>query len=300
MLPATLDARSSLADVSSPYETDPADASVLDDIEDLWGGVDSLFLDPAKVESPLPGSDFASDQQSYAGAFTAGIAGGLINSSIDHVRALRLLAGTPDNGGFGIWPSHAPWTMLRSSLEIASQAIWLCLPESQTERIERLLRFCWQDRTEWTENQLQNIRPRDRQKYRPLLETWQKHLIDSAGERINPDNLNKIQTRVSAVESVEDAAASSKIFYPNQMHSFWRITSSYAHGRLWAEPYATVPRPNGRAMDFKLIASVLIVVIETNRYAIWLLEKRNGHQRTEFSQVASVTGRQYASKPRPS
>ncbi len=69
---------------------------------------------------------------------------GLVASAVDHLETLRAVL--PRDGGDGILPAIAGFTLLRSALETSALTIWLLSGGTMDKRVLRSLRLTWNSR----------------------------------------------------------------------------------------------------------------------------------------------------------
>lgn len=210
---------------SNPGEED---RRVLEDIEGFYEAFDEAerTFRPPVLD---PGSDSASDRDLIPDLHIALVPFDLLGVAIDHFHTLRRLSGQPP-GGHAEWPARSPWTLLRAALEIASQAIWLVCDDDQGVRVERFLRFHYDDHRQFFVADSLTYVQKDRRKITTPDE------FDSEFSRLyqrwdTPDSHNRIRTDINIVECVEEAARQVNIVPEDVAVMFWRTASGYAHGR---------------------------------------------------------------------
>lgn len=272
---------------------DESDTQVLDDIEGLWSELDGIDIDMSRVQV-LPGSHFAGDQAVMPHFPISNECLELIVCALDHIKGLRQQSGNKPKG-FGVWRSKAPWPLLRSALECASQSIWMASPDDQKTRIERVLQMQYDD-LKYRIKAQQLVATDEERENVPALNY--KQVFDRLAEPWDADEktARRIRGGVQLSGCVLEAAKSSEIVSnPAVALGYWQMASGYAHGRGWVTEYTAtlyhlgnVEGPQqGYKLDYKQIAIMMILVINTIKYAIWLVQQRSGYD-GEYEQVAEI------------
>lgn len=284
-----------------------SDENVLRDIETFWRHVDAIAIDLDKV-TLLPHSVFESDRKAVPPYLMAGNCLSLVQSALDHLHALRWLMGNPPNG-FGRLLNQAPWTMLRSSLQLSSHAIWIAAPDDQQIRIERLLRTDYEDRRQKSESDVLLARPRDKEKARELATAWEAGFDEIALPwEMDEKAHRRIRQSVSLSECVHDAAEITGVTHGNIAQLYWKLASAYAHGKSWPQRNTTRTRSyqdaqgvtyEGQVMEPRSFIYLQIMSIDTINYAIWLLQTRCGYESVQPTLVATISVPQYVALPKP-
>lgn len=172
-------------------------------------------LDPKRFRT-RPNSELAKDDAVVGGALFSEVVQLQIHSAVDHLlSALHLFV---DNTTFFPVP-----TLARAALESAGTAAWLLGPESQAERIARLVHFKLQDsRDEFTFARIANQAEHTEQRLRLLK------LGESVGQprsRFKDSRRSYSMTRV--IRDLEEVLGGPLV-------SSWALLSGLAHGRRWA------------------------------------------------------------------
>lgn len=144
--------------------------------------------------------------------------------ALDHLLALRALF--VDAQALHM---AAPFTLTRSALENAAQALWLLTPDDQTTRVRRRMQLAVQD-----------ARERDRvavllgegREGRQALPARYDRLAGIASRAGIPRDV--VLGRATAVGTVVAAADDVPQLAGLHMEAIWRICSGYAHGASWS------------------------------------------------------------------
>ena len=254
--------------------------------------VDRIFVEFDKIDASfgtypeLPDSDLASDNSQIPDWPVARLAPDLLGVAIDHMHSLRLSAGQPPEG-HAEWSARAPWTLLRSSLESASQVIWMMCENDQAVRMERCLRVWYDDRRNFFKAERETFRPRHKDKVDHLEEWDVNEFAPRVARWETPETKNRIRQEPSFSESVAVAAEFVGAVKPNIAVIFWRVASGYAHGRPWAwqitgkfqevEHSAGLITSKG-TLDFEPVSRMIGITVLTLQYAEWLIRERMGHR----------------------
>src|SRR5664279_4349694 len=150
---------------STPGEEDRQAITDINRVFDEFDKIDAGF----GTYPILPTSDLASVSEQIPGWPIASLAPDILGGAIDHMHSLRLSAGQPP-GGHAEWSARAPWTLMRSALEAAAQAIWMMCENDQDTRLERCLRVWYDDRRNFFKSETQTYRPRHRNRLKKLQE----------------------------------------------------------------------------------------------------------------------------------
>jgi hypothetical protein len=151
----------------------------------------------------------------------------VITVAVDHLHGLRLMVmGPPDHETASLYlRTHAPFTLLRATMENAATAIWLLSPEDSSERALRVFR-------------LGAAEVRNSGAGRALTGT--------VGPRTKNQRLDRIHERAGAAR-LDPATALTRADYLEIMRyaggrvgipgdaaeALWRACSALAHGDLW-------------------------------------------------------------------
>lgn len=281
---------------------DEDDYEFTDDIERFWIDLDHTDIDYSRTDV-LPGSDFASDEAALAYPQISRECLELISCALDHIRCQREYSGNEPHG-YRRWRMKAPWTLLRAALELASQAIWLAAPDSQNTRIERLLQLEHDNIEQSNKAKLALMRERDRHRA-PFVKASKDWFDQVAGPwETDRQAANRMRNDINMTECIEEAAKASGITRPIVAINYWRIASGYAHGRHWVTQYTASLRDldvehgptQGLKIDYRQVALVIVMVINSIRYAIHLVKLRSGYEST-YQPIADITVGQYDVTP---
>jgi hypothetical protein len=147
--------------------------------------------------------------------------------AVDHLHCMRMaLTGErPDLIGLH---THAPFTLLRASLENASTAVWLAGPSSRRERILRRLRLEMKNIDE-IERMLKAAGTAEPQAMQDRRR--QVHEL-AAARQIDPPEIAELPTYS---EIVKDAGLTTELHDAdhNLAFLFWKMCSAFAHGDRW-------------------------------------------------------------------
>lgn len=179
-----------------------------------------------------PGSDFALDEAQLPEPDINQAAWLLRFVALDHMESLRDHAAfAPD--GQSRWHVHAPWTQLRAALEAASQLVWMIGPDDRDTRLQRLLRFTFDDNASYKLALDLTHHPKKAAqlaKYQQIASGFETAAAHWTGK-----DANRIRTPINMVDCItESARLSHSVGFPRTAELSWRIAAGYAHGRPWA------------------------------------------------------------------
>lgn len=209
----------------------------------------------------------------------------LISGAVDHMMMLKRTSGlSPD--GSSMWFAQAPWTLLRASLEMSSQALWMLAANSSAARYERLLKFVGADLQENNRAILVNVPARLRGGIPEIAQSVQA--LDLVASRFG---LQYKQLNFRLIDCIREAARVTKVERPEEAEIIWRLASGLAHGRRWAWETASQFSPVGQvstgakmvrgSVDLRRIGRVTILVTSTIQLADWYFARRAGRKRPE-------------------
>jgi hypothetical protein len=92
-----------------------------------------------------PGSELAEDDARLGYLQLSHLVGHCLSFSLDQLMSVRMLLTSPEKENGIRLPMVSQYSMIRASLEAASMAGWLLLPDDRAERLERALRVRWDD-----------------------------------------------------------------------------------------------------------------------------------------------------------
>lgn len=206
----------------------------------------------------------------------------LISGALDHMLMLKRTAGLPPEGS-RVWFAQAPWTLLRASLEMGSQALWMLAASNSEARFHRLLQFVGMDLQENNRAVLAHVPTR----HRPIPEIEQSvRALELVAGRFG---LQYKQLTFRLLDCIKEAARVTKVESPEEAEAIWRMASGLAHGRRWAWETASQFLPAGEvssgarimsgSVDFRRIGRTTILVTSTIQMADWYFARRAGHKR---------------------
>lgn len=172
-----------------------------------------------------PGSRMASDDARGAGVSLSTTILTLLNVAIEHQHALSGLVRHVN------WLHNSvPWTLSRSSVELAAIALWLQIPTDPKVRLGRLITYQLQDNhdhektwTLWREDAGVTI---TRDEVFERRRAWAETVRQSeALGKLPPFKMIEI------LQEIDQAKAAGK----HEFELFWRMASGFAHGRQWAQ-----------------------------------------------------------------
>lgn len=254
--------------------------------------INRVFVEFDKIDAGfgtypiLPTSELASDAAQIPDWPVSSLAPDLLGGAIDHMHSLRLSAGQPPEG-HAEWSARAPWTLMRSALESASQSIWMMCENDQDVRLERCLRVWYDDRRNFFKAENQTYRRRHRDKLNSLQEWDDNEFKVKAARWDTAEAKGRIRQEPSFSECIAEAAEFAGAVSADMAVVFWRVASGYAHGRPWSwqvsGKFRTVEKAEGLvtsqgAIAFEPIARMIGITVLTIQYADWLIKERSGHQ----------------------
>ncbi len=120
----------------------------------------------------------------------------------------------------------APFTLMRSAIESASQALWLLVPDERQVRVRRRLQMAAENAREQS-RAAEILDPEASQRLQQGLDRF-AGLAEAAG--ISRDHvLGKAPSLLTMVR-----AASGFVAPDLPLEFLWRLGSGYAHGNVWA------------------------------------------------------------------
>jgi len=262
----------------------PDEIRFIDEMELCFEALDAVATDQEPPDD-LPGSDFAKDRNELPEEPTSHWARRLIVAAVDHMLCVRTLGGRPP-AGHAEWQAHAPWTLMRASLEAASQAVWLMSPADSRRRVERLLRLIHQDSRDHAAAIRSTVQRRKRKN-----EPTSREVLDRAARlaaRFGTSAV-KIDERMNLLDCINEAARKSRVAPGDWAETLWRVASGNAHGRSWAHlamgDIQEVERIDDQTImargliDLEHASKLVSVSVGTIQYADWLFTCRTGRQR---------------------
>lgn len=171
-----------------------------------------------------PGSDLDRDRARCPAYSVGSLAWPTIGSAVDHVHAF----GHPiRNGALHI---YAPYTLLRTAIETASQAVWILAPDDQQDRIKNTLKLEYDNARNVAEVSLllpdkdsaTNQRRRDRPK---------KILAEAKRLGANPHTIAAHLSPKKIVAAAAQWATTNGDRGASANEAIWRGCSGVAHGR---------------------------------------------------------------------
>jgi hypothetical protein len=111
---------------------------------ELVRAIESQFGDRMHLNLTTPGSELAADDDALAPFHTSHLLGQALSLSLDALRSTRMLLTDPSTGGLQ-YPMAAHYSMLRTALESAAQAVWLIAPADADLRRRRSLICRWSE-----------------------------------------------------------------------------------------------------------------------------------------------------------
>ncbi|QKS13200.1 hypothetical protein HUN58_05340 [Curtobacterium sp. Csp1] len=111
---------------------------------ELVSAIEAQFGDRMHHNLAAPGSALAADDEALAPFHTSHLLGHALSLSLDALRSTRMLLTNPDTGGLQ-YPMAAHYSMLRTALESAAQAVWLLAPADVELRRRRSLICRWSE-----------------------------------------------------------------------------------------------------------------------------------------------------------
>lgn len=247
----------------------------------LFGLVDRWAADADRVSEVQAGSRLAEDDRlthPYDLSHSVAVS---IGSSRDHLHALRTLV--VDAQALHM---AAPFTLARSALENAAQALWLTSPADRETRLLRLFQVQLRDVKERHEaGRLLGEPNRCPTELKKRIE----RITDLAqGAGLSPAACT---ARSPGFGRMIREAASAAGFGGDQLQAIWSLGSGYAHGQSW--PLVTageLVRTPGQAddasvHDYQVTADVPTVVLVVGAATLVLKEamRQNDHARLRFT-----------------
>ncbi len=150
-----------------------------------------------------------------------------LGSALDHLHALRALLVDAE-----ALHMSAPFSLMRSAIESASQALWLLTPDDRQVRVQRRLQMAAENAREQSQA-VRILNPEASGRLQQRLERF-AGLGEAAGvprERV----LGKVPSLVTMVRAASDLVA-----HDLPLEFLWRLGSGYAHGNAWAPLLAGV------------------------------------------------------------
>lgn len=231
-----------------------------------------------------PGSDFALDAAQISEPSMIDSAWLLRFVALDHMESLRDMAAFAPEG-MSRWHVHAPWTQLRAALEAASQLVWMIGPDDRDTRLQRLLRFTFDDLGKYKLALDLTHYPgkrADLDQYERMRKEYEAAAAPWTGTAANG-----IRTEINLVECVIESANLSKVVrLPRTAELSWRIAAGYAHGRPWAHLTTGKIVELGRidehtvqvaaSINLPYVRMLATIATGTIQYADYLIHKRSG------------------------
>lgn len=176
------------------------------------------YMPPAQAGSRMASDDALTAPYQLSHAVAVPISGAL-----DHLQALRALLVDAE----ALYMA-APFTLMRSAIESASQALWLLVPDDQLVRVQRRLQMAVGDARERSRAVALLDQPRAEAALQGRLERFA-----GLAEAVGLPRGNVLGRAPSLALIVR--AASDVVAVPDLPLEFlWRLGSGYAHGRVWA------------------------------------------------------------------
>lgn len=178
-----------------------------DEIEMCFERLDPLIAQ--RQSMPVePGSDFALDEQRVPEPSIVDTAWMLLFVALDHMEAFRKQSGRWPKGQ-QVWPVHASWTLLRAALEAGSQLVWMISPNEQDVRLQRLLRFIWDDWDEY-EQALTHMHVPNKRAIMAEVAS-QRAALDATAKAWTGTAYNGITTPINIIECIRESAKLSVV-----------------------------------------------------------------------------------------
>lgn len=111
---------------------------------ELVSAIETQFGDRMHHNLAAPDSALAGDDAALAPFHTSHLIGHALSLSLDALRSTRMLLTDPGTGGLQ-YPMAAHYSMLRTALESAAQAVWLLAPADAEARRRRSLICRWSE-----------------------------------------------------------------------------------------------------------------------------------------------------------
>lgn len=120
--------------------TDPAELAYAEQVRHQLRnlGIALELYESVRAKGLAAGSELAADDAATAWMQLSHLVNVFLNMAADNLRAFRDLIGADDDGNFTL-PLYAHYPVLRSALEAAAHAKWILKPDSQQERVTRML-----------------------------------------------------------------------------------------------------------------------------------------------------------------
>ena len=179
---------------------------------------DRVYIPPVQAGSRTATDDALTAPYQLSHAVAVSLSGAL-----DHLQALRALLVDAE-----ALHMAAPFTLMRSAIESASQALWLLVPDDQLVRVQRRLQMAVGDARARSTALVLLDRPRAEAALQERLERFAQ-LADAAGVP-RGNVLGRAPSISTMVRAASDVAALSDL----SLELLWRLGSGYAHGHAWA------------------------------------------------------------------
>jgi hypothetical protein len=200
------------------------DAADLASLNRLFGLLDPWLqrTDPTGADpEPEPGSSLQGDNRRTDPHQLSHAAWHALMSSVHHLDAFRRLVRDSNQ-----IPLFAPFSLLRSSLEAGSTAVWLLQPSKRSERVRRRLKLAAQEAA----YQDEVAAVFSMQSRRPLADRRQELFDLGSHYGIDPGD---IAGRFGYQAVIEEAGRVTGVGSGYAV-AFWQLGSGVAHGLLWA------------------------------------------------------------------
>jgi hypothetical protein len=191
-----------------------------------------------------------------------------ITVAVDHLQGLRLMVMGPPDGHVAELHlrTHAPFTLLRGTIENAAAAVWLLASTDSDQRALRAFRI--------GAKEVKNSEA-------------VKALVGTAGPRTKDQRFDRIRDRARAC-GVDPKAAVSRVDYleilreaaapigvrPAVAEAHWRICSALAHGDQWPAitSLGVVAEVRGASSVTREVVSNTEVLVQAAGLAVTLVE----------------------------
>lgn len=277
------------------YQSTPGEESraILQEIEKVFVEFDRIVASWFDKLPVLPDSDIANDNRLIPDWPVAFLTFDLLGSAVDHFNTLRLSSGThdtdPDREIY--WHARSSWTLLRASIECASQTIWMLCENDPDVRMIRYLRTWYDERYNYFKAQRLTASPAEREGLK-LIEDWDtQEFTPRVTKWDSVEKPGKLRATPIFRDCVRIAAEFVQAVRPDDAELLWRVASGYAHGRAWASQETgrirVVDAPEGQlasqsSVDFEHLSKMIGFVALTIEYADWLVKERMGHANVDF------------------
>ncbi len=198
-----------------------ADEAAYQRLSGLCAVVERWTDERGRILEVQEGSLLAEDDVLTAPYQSSHVIAVFLGSALDHLQALRALLVDAE-----ALHMSAPFTLTRSAIESASQALWLLTPDERQVRVQRRLQMAADNAREQS-RAVEILDPEARGRLQQRLDRF-AGLGEAAG--IPRDHvLGRAPSLVTMVRAASDLVAPDL-----PLEFLWRLGSGYAHGNVWA------------------------------------------------------------------